>query len=543
MVSGFLYLIVLVVSVPAWAAEVELSLDAQSIEVGQVIGLSVTVSDGTPSGVPQIDADRDLRVAYQQQVSNSYWVNGKSSRTVKFRYAVAPGREGTFRIGPARVQVGGQLLTTSTQTLEVKPRPEAERVRLEAEAGFTVDRAWEGQVVLYRYGLRSRVPVAGSRWNIPPPEGWVRPRDGDQPRRQYSVAEPEGTLTVDETWIPFLATSPGIRELPGAVVQVDLPVEKQAKRRSAFSDLFGMYETRSEVLATTGSRVEVLALPKAPEGFSGLVGDFEVTAEADRTTTTVGGSVEWTVTIRGDGTLEGMRLPSLAEVEGVRVYPGTPATEAQVDDGRYRGEGRFPWVLVPTTEGELRLPPLRIVSFSPSRGTYVTTEVPVPMVRVMPGGEQESKVASFARPSREAPAPIVDGVRPPLARGRGRVALPAGVWIGLPFLVGLPALLLGARQGAGWVHQVWQRRRSRRVSPPSGIRLERWSDDPPIRFAQMDAALRSASAEGWPALRLEQRRRLLEACARARFGGEPPAADFESKVLEVLGWQGSETRT
>ena len=106
-----------------------------------------------------------------------------------------------------------------------------------------------------------------------------------------------------------------------------------------------------------------------------MVGDFELTGSVRSTDVTVGESVVWSVRVVGDGTLEGFSLPPVTDLDGAQVYDNGPTVGALVVDGAYRAEGRFERVVVPTREGEVVLPSVDVVIFSPTAGAYVTKRI------------------------------------------------------------------------------------------------------------------------------------------------------------------------
>jgi hypothetical protein len=555
LVARFLAILVaLMVALPAWAATVELRLDAADMSVGQTIGMAIRIVDGTPTAVPQVKVPEGLQISYHAQQSSSYFDLGRraSRRITEYQYRLTALKEGSYTLGPIPVELGADMTATNSKTLTVTARAEEQKTPIAATAAFDRTDAWEGEVVVYRYELRSRVELLSAQWNLPDFDGFVAPRDGDRPRRQYTIEDDSGATVVDETAIPLVATGTGKREVPGAVVRVDVPADEGTtrKRRSPFDEMFGLRPTRSEVLATAPSEIVVQKLPPAPKGFTGLVGDFTMESRVSEDRAPVGASIEWTVRIQGDGSLEGFEMPPLPESDAWRAYDSGPSVHARVVDGKYVATGEFHRVLVPTKEGRLQVPPIEVITFSPTTGEYVTETVEVPPIDVIPGGDVDAAVRSFSE-QREAAAaaPEPEDIRDVRASGPDhlpRLAALTPVAMGLAALPGTVELTRGI---LAW----YRRRRAERERPVEVTpkdRLERLPIDPKQRLGALDATLREALARkvGVPTAALDReaaaatlpdalRAKVTEATHaldRARFADGPATAELEARVRDIV---------
>jgi len=534
-------------SAPAFAAQVYLRVHYRTMELGQQGQAEIVVVNGRTTVVPDLPVDDGLVVRFAGQQRATRSVNLHRTRSVSFTYSVKATRTGSFTLGPATVMVEGQPVVTNSATVTVTEPPPALEEDMVATAEVSINPAWEGQVVLYRYGLRSRVRVLRSRWSGLPVTQLARPRDGGAVRRQYMVEDARGPTWVDETLEPFIVTSAGDITLAPVVVQVDVPREG---RRSPF-DPFDFPEQRS--LLTKAMELSVRPLPPPPVGFSGLVGEFEFSSTIVDTKVAVGESVDWTVDVTGDGSLEGFHLPPPQDLEGARIYDGSPSVSAVVEESGYRASGTFNRVVVPTEPGTLRLPPLEVKTFSTTRGEYVVHRLELPVLEVAPGGEQGGAMESFAPlvvPQTQAEAPQVVDIYPVYAKGRTTAPFLGPV---LPWAVlvaaagGLLALLLDLR--------VWMRLllppREAVAAPMTPVdRLRRLPEDADEQLDLLDDALRQSlgrrlnlppgqldrreAIEQLPASVRDRVAAVSNALERARFAGDPPGSDLADQVRSVV---------
>lgn len=534
----------LLVALPAVAARVELGLDSSQLVLGQRTELRLTVVDGVPRGTPSGSVPAGLGLEFRHQSTQQTSINFRVTHTVIFHYELAAEAEGEYLVGPFTVDVEGVPLQSNVVRVRVGPRESMESgATMVADQSFGADEVWEGQVVLYRYRLRTRVQVMDPQWSLQGFDGLDRPRDGEPVRSRYVLQDEHGAIAVDETTVPFVAVEVGEHVQPAAVVRV--PVA-EARDPHAFDPFGLMTPVRNDVLTAEAVTLTVRARPPEPDGFSGLVGEVELTSAVERTDVAVGDAVELTVTVRGDVRLDGFDGPEVAAPDGLRAYPSAPAVGGGIQDGAYRSEGRYTWVLVPTQAGHMVVPPLQLVVFSPEAGRYVTLSAPGATLDVAPGEATDAALCSC----EEVSAPVTpedqgfvdQDVAPARAVGPGYVA---------PVDRFLPALLgLAAAPGLGVLALTVVGRVRKRFTPATAVPLtplQRVCDlpsEPSARLAVLDGALTDALLHATGATeRRDAIARLpvgstvpavVADLDRTRFGGEALNPDLEARVVAAV---------
>jgi hypothetical protein len=543
------------VTVSAYAGTVELRLDVDRLSEGQTSGISVLLTDGQPVAVPQIEAPAGLRIDYTGQSRNTSINNGAIHNFYKFRYEITALATGTYTLGPVVVeaQTRGQppqTLRSNPVTLKVEPRPTSlpDAVSpVQIENGFSAESVWVGEVVIYRDVVRSRLEVVGSRWHNRPRDGLVLPRDGRPTRSEYEIQDAVGSLFVDETHVPFVAQRVGLLKFEAPLVELDVATTRGG------GGLFGLLRrTQTTVGQGTPMTLEVRALPPPPAGFSGLVGDFQLSNRLDAAGAKVGKSIPWTIEIIGNGTLEGFELPVLGEVDGARIYEGSSQSSAILQRGAYVSSGRFPRTVVPTREGRLIVPAYEIITFSPKLGSYATLRVPQQEILVGKGEDGQVDLQSFAPEPSMFDNTEDDGGLRPLWRGGldQRLAWErGGLQLGL-LLSAAPALWLLLGLG----RERWEARRSRLAAAPVVLTakdlLRNLPEGQEARLAALDEALRKAlhGATGGvdvptdpDSLRAhlspgqaDEVVAVSHALDLARFAGAAPPADLEGRVRALV---------
>ncbi len=524
-----------VVASVASAAQVQILVEPTKLTQGQTGSARVVILMQGKDLVdtrrpPPLPTGNGLQAVFHSQSSGFQQVNlGTISRVVSFEYRLLAGEPGTWTVGPVELVLpSGEKLRAEPVEVTVAERSAevAEDLRFEArirsDRGVGEDgvaRAWEGEVVLYERELATRYTGVQVQWGTTANglQGLREAHLGAPEERRFRVDDPGGPLDTVKAVYPLVATGLGRHDLGRSTARAIVP--------SRDGSLFGR---RTEVLMSDPVVIQVDPLPPAPPGFTGLVGDFAMSSRIDSAEVAAGESVPWTLVLRGTGSLEGVKLPPY-EAPGVSVYDTAPRVEARLQGDAYVSSATFSRVLVPTEPGEVELPDLDLVVFSPTKGAYETLHVDLPRLTVSAGREGDGTVTAFG----SAPAEVSDDPAVPRpVYGWGRATAPSLRPVLLPALAvaaapGLGVLLLGALERvAAW-------RRSRRVEerpPTPAERMARLPTDPQERLAALDQILRLCESGSDPA----EVRALRQRLGRVRFGDGAPDPTLEEDLRRLV---------
>ncbi|MEZ4321931.1 MAG: BatD family protein [Myxococcota bacterium] len=489
----FAVLVAMFVAVPAWAANVSLSVGVPEIQVAQTTRVTVTVVGEQPASLPTFPEQEGIRIRFRERASE--FVSTPSTgivQTYRYVYEATPDGEGEYVIGPAEVVFRNQgVAQTPTVTLKVGPRTAsvASTADLVVTSSFRRDTVWEGEVVLYDATVTARVPIRDVQWRWPDFEGLQVPADVSAQNTTTRIGDPRGDITLVKSVIPLIAAGTGDRTQPPAVARVSQLTNRNSP--------FGLPTSRSRNEPGTQAPLHIRPLPKPPPDFSGLVGDFNVYSTLDKTEKVkVGESVAWNVTVVGDGVVDGFDVPELEGLKGVRVYRDESHSAGGMVEGDYVGRKVFSMVLVPTERGVIELPDLSIVVFSPSKGAYETLKVEVGKLSVLGSGtklEFEDFGSEGGPTEIEAVEPV--DLEEVYTWGLATtVPLAPVIPLGLIFALA-PGVLVLVADGGGVVRGWWSGRRSRRVEIRGKARLRTPPADSGELLAVCDLALRETLAD------------------------------------------------
>jgi hypothetical protein len=462
----------LVGGAPLDAQSVRLGLSRSEITVQEHVLVAVTV-EGAIGARPTLPTPPAFEVRFQGEETQIAMVNGRLSRQKTFTWALFPRETGTFAIGPAEVELDGQMQRSAPAELRVlsaSSQPRGARPVFLA-ASVSNPNPFVGEQVIYVWRFYRRARVADPRLESLDFGSFLVEDLGDV--RYYTASEGGVEYEVSELRKALFAQRPGTFVIPPSRLQVQLVhttrrgvTDPTDGFRSPFDEFFGQFRAEPHLLSTEPIEITVRPLPPAPVGFSGLVGEFAVQSTASDTEVAVGESVTQKVVVNGSGNLHLMGDLPLDELEGFKVYRDQPTLAIERGGGRLRGTKTFTRALVPLAAGERALPEMRLVYFDPARESYVTATAPAIALDVVPGaGDEELRLTeSMAGGSAKVAVRILGDDLLPIHPGLEIVEAS-------PLTAALPVLLVAPP--LAFLALLLVRRRADRLAGDQGLRRRR----------------------------------------------------------------------
>lgn len=203
--------------------------------------------------------------------------------------------------------------------------------------------------------------------------------------------------------------------------------------------------------STIAMQVRPLPAPQ-PDGFTGAVGRFDISASVDATYGRLNEPVLLTVRISGEGNIEALPDPHWPEFVGWRVIKSPVSDESQVVAGRLTGSRTYETVLMPEEARELTIPEIGYPYFDPTLEQYVDLATAPIAVSVADadGSPAVPSLPAVARPEKEAAeARPIKSVPPSLRQGGTELSDSPAYWAAWA----IPALMMASAVA-------WRRRRA-----------------------------------------------------------------------------------
>lgn len=399
--SSLLILILILFLLAPAHADLVATVDRTIISDADLISLTVRASDATADTEPDFTVlERDFEVISISPKRNSQFriVNGQTSSVVYVDYAIvlAPRRLGDLMI-PA-IRAGRE--TTQAIPVRVQQQSISQRQQMNQYVFFETsvdknDTYVQGQI-LYTVKLFYTEAIGGD-FPQPPilPETVVEVIENE--RRYESVVSGKRYYVLEKRYAIF----------PQRSGELVIPRERFRGTRGRG----GFFSQKQQVNAVSEShRINVRRIP---EGFSG---DDWIPARALTITESwtetppqfrVGEPVNRVITLAAQG-LSSSILPSVSDmsIEGAKVYADPPATENRVGAEGLTAIQQTTIGIVPTVEGRLDLPEIRIPWWNTETDREEVAVIPAATFTVMPALGEAVDVPTVTVPVTELSRPV-----------------------------------------------------------------------------------------------------------------------------------------
>ncbi|MCA9298084.1 MAG: BatD family protein, partial [Phycisphaerales bacterium] len=310
------------------------NLSSDTVYVGDtlVFEIAVTVEGSMQIGEPVLPNSPDFELRSAGSTTSTQSIFGNSQMTQRFRYRVRPTRLGTLTIPSATVRVGSEERRTKPVIFEVLEPEETDAFDFVLEPESTS--VYVGQPVRLRlawYLYQSSVRGYEMLANIP--DGVeVYPIDPRGERRGAQLADMRFNGQILTAWVEenvsyngrtamgvylevtLVPRDTGPLMLDSFAVVADLIVNSGSRLRAS--------QTQKAIARAAPIELDVRPLPTAgrPDTFEGLIGSFEITANADQNEVNVGDPIDLRVTIRGPEPLQRIGAPDLSKQSGFDAF-------------------------------------------------------------------------------------------------------------------------------------------------------------------------------------------------------------------------------
>jgi len=414
--------------------------DKRSVVLGEDIQLTIKIT-GTQSNLmrPRLPGLPGFDSYYTGRTNNFTFINGRSETTTTFSYILSPKRVGSVNMPPIEVQVddkvfktdpiqlnvsapGGAAGSTSAQQVPQTPvnrpagsqsatgtsnqqLPTMQPPTIPVETGgrdiflrVAADKreAYPNEQVILNYSVYTRLSARAEQFEKDPNFNgfWVEdiPIERDyQPQKvilgglQY--------LKADVKRLALFPTTTGQFETDPGVYRVT--VKQESRPSSLFDDffdesffggsLFARRETKLLTVEPTSITVRPLPTQDKPVDFSGMVGQFKLSAVIDKRVVKENEPVMLTITLEGEGNVEVLERPAIPEMENVKVYDTDSSVQIFRTLQGISGRKIFEVSFIPTQAGTFEIPALKFAYFDLREKRYITRQTPIQQINVNPG--------------------------------------------------------------------------------------------------------------------------------------------------------------
>ena len=403
------------------------SAPAQVI-MGKPFQLTYTVNQrGKDLRAPEFTDFDYVAGPYTSQSSSTSFVNGKrtSSFTMSYTYTLVASKEGSFTISPATIKVGGDTYTSNGVRITVLPPDQPSNANVASQqrnANNTsttsqqreANNASEGNIFIRTLASKTKVHeqeaillsyklyFAGvdvaqftNNTRLPEFKGFLK-QELEMGEIQTELEHYNGrnyqTAILYRTLL-FPQRSGDIHIEP-AQFEAVLRVQNRAQVRSIFDDFFGSYTTVAKPLASSGVTIHVSELPTGkPIGFSGGVGQFNISSKISSTDLQANEAVTLTITIQGTGNMKLLKTPAIDWPEGFEVYDPKVTNNFKTTTAGLSGTKTIEYLAIPRAGGTYTIPAVPFSYYDTQADTYKMLTTPEYTLTIARGANEENSTA------------------------------------------------------------------------------------------------------------------------------------------------------
>jgi len=453
-------------------AEFEAYSDADRVLVDSYFEVSYTLRNANGKGFTPPPFRDFVVISGPARSMSTTIINGEVNKEITYSYTLRPKRPGIFEIRPANIDANGKLLRSEALTIEVvrgKPGRKAERDFF-VQAVPSSDTAYVGQQVRLDYRLYTTVEIQNYNMVEESSYAGFYAEDIRRPdtRVKQEIVDGVQFYTRNLKTVALYPQQAGVLEIDAASLQLGVVTEKRS------SSIFFNNSIERQPGITEPLRITVLPLPSPkPPGFSGAVGQFEVSSQLKQRQLSTDDALELELVIEGNGDLKRIQAPELQLPASFERYePEVSEMDLGERDGFRWGRKTIRYLALPRLPGtyDLEVP---FVYFNPDSARYLLPDTSIYTLQVSQGSNQQAAVQVAPEKEKQADIrPLM--LNPRLYRGeRNNFLGSTYFWILLLLPLFILAALLLYRQKQQRLEQMEpSERRKRRARQQAQQRLQ-----------------------------------------------------------------------
>ena len=374
-----------------------------NVAVGEQFRLSYTVntqdvSDFRAGNIPE---ELDVLIGPNRSMQSSYqMINGHTSSTssITYTYIVCATKNGTFTISPAHVVVNGKTIASNALTIKVSGTAQSGGSSRQhqndddggemRDAGSQISgsdlfikvsankkRVHEQEPILLTYKVYTLVSLTQLRGDMPDLKSFYSQEVELPQQKSFSIETVNGRPYRTCTWSQYVMFPQMTGNLQIPSITFEGIVVQQNRNVDPFEAFFnggsGYIEVKKKIVAP-GIEIQVDPLPERPANFSGGVGQFNISAQLDKTSTKANDPVSLRIIVSGVGNLKLIKQPVINIPKDFDQYDPKITDQTKLTSNGLEGSKIYDFLIVPRHQGKYELPPVEFTYFDTTTRSYKT---------------------------------------------------------------------------------------------------------------------------------------------------------------------------
>lgn len=429
MMRKLVFFLLLVIAVLPMQAKEDVTLTAEAPDVvvsGDQFRLTFTVNTQKVKDflAPSISGFDVLMGPSRSQQSSTQIINGKvsSSSAITYTYILMAGKEGTYTIPAASIEVDGKKIFSNALTIKVLPPDQAAGNQQSGQGGnasssrgqiagskisdkdlfITATAAkttvYEQEAILLTYKVYTLVNLRQLYGKMPDLKGFHTQEIELPQQKTFSLEHYNGRNYNTTIWSQYVLFPQQTGKLEIPSITFEGIVAQQTISDDPFDAFFngGGYIEVKKKIVTPKVVINVKPLPAKPDNFSGGVGEFTMSSSINAKEVKTNDAVTIKLTIKGAGNMKLLSSPEVKFPEDFEVYDPKVNNNFEVSRAGLSGTQTIEYLAIPRHAGDFTIPPVEFTYFDLKSRSYKTLKTEEYRLKVAKGkGNADQVIADF----------------------------------------------------------------------------------------------------------------------------------------------------
>lgn len=299
-------------------------------------------------------------------------INGQTTSSTGYTFRLSASKPGNYTIPSATMQYRGSVFKSKPLNIRVL-KGSKDNILNNSELYLELQKSdsivYVGQQLILDYSLYyGRQNIQSSTLNSEfPRDNFLvfQIREGSNIQTQQVEHKGKVLNKANINSLAMYLLRSGSIQIPATTFKIVTQSDQVVQR-----GFFQFYDSKNEMLTVPRTTIDVKPLPPgAPDDFTGVVGDLNVTIKADRTSVNTGEEIILTVVAQGDGIGSQLELPGW-EHDLFSVYDAKSiGSENIILDNRINFRKAYEVLLIPNKPGNHTVS-FECTHFNPTTGKY-----------------------------------------------------------------------------------------------------------------------------------------------------------------------------
>jgi hypothetical protein len=356
-----------------FAQELKVSIDKNPVILSEQILLQYSINaESEKFQIPNFNNFRVLSGPNPSTQSSYTFSNGKSesSTTTTYSLYLKAKKEGIYDIPPASVYSSGKKINSKSIKIRVVKGNTKQNNELSNNLFIKVETSKKaivvGEQILVTYKLLTRVELQNTELSsLPELNGfWVKDLETSSRFKRDVI---NGTAYNVAIIKKSVLTAQRAGDLIIDPLELKCSIRKQRTRnnRDPFASFFGnAYNVQEEFISSMPIKIKVKKLNNTPINYKGIVGDFNITSEIEKSSVKANDAINYSITITGKGNFELLKPLDINFSEDFEIYE--PKINNKIfEGGMKRSIKTFEYLIIPRYKGEYSIPAISLITYNP----------------------------------------------------------------------------------------------------------------------------------------------------------------------------------